>query len=143
MLAWLGLQKPIPRIGFEEMLKVVSQPHKYVLINTLSPHLQHCLIPTTILASEEEGVVNDLLHKYQAESKTIVLYGMNSADTSVDKKYYQLVGLGYGEIVVYYGGMFEWLLLQDVYGIQQFSTTSKVLDILYWGIRVSGNDRSV
>jgi hypothetical protein len=132
MLAWLGLQKPIPRIGFEEMMKVIVQPHKYVLINTLSPQLQHCLLPTTVSATEEEAVVNDLLHKYQPEAKTIVLYGRNSTDASVDKKYFQILGLGFGEIVVYYGGMFEWLLLQDVYGASQFPTTTKVLDILMY-----------
>ena len=133
MLAWLGLQKPIPRIGYNEMLKVISQPHKYVVINTLSPHLQQCLIPTTVSAMEEEAIVNDLLQKYQPEPKTIVLYGRNSADASVDNKYFQILGLGFGEIVVYYGGMFEWLLLQDVYGTQQFPTTTKVLDILSFG----------
>jgi hypothetical protein len=31
---------------------------------------------------------------------------------------------------MYLGGMFEWMLLQDIYGRDEFPTTSKVLDIL-------------
>jgi hypothetical protein len=33
-------------------------------------------------------------------------------------------------VKVYFGGMFEWLLLQDVYGSDSFPTTSKEIDIL-------------
>jgi hypothetical protein len=28
------------------------------------------------------------------------------------------------------GGMFEWLLMQDVYGFDEFPTTTKICDIL-------------
>jgi hypothetical protein len=73
-----------------------------------------------------------MLHKYDPYNKTIVVYGRNCSDMTVDKKYYQLLGLGFGEIVVYYGGLFEWLLLQDIYGMEKFPTTRKVLDILYY-----------
>jgi len=31
---------------------------------------------------------------------------------------------------IYPGGIFEWLLLQDIYGDDMFKTTSKELDIL-------------
>ena len=46
------------------------------------------------------------------------------------KKYEQLVGLGFTNVYIYVGGMFEWLLLQDIYGQDLFPTTSKELDIL-------------
>ena len=38
--------------------------------------------------------------------------------------------LGFKNIYVYPGGMFEWLLLQDIYGDDLFQTTSKIQDIL-------------
>ena len=41
-------------------------------------------------------------------------------------------GLGFQNVYLYMGGMFEWLLLQDIYGIDEFPTTNKFLDILYY-----------
>ena len=38
--------------------------------------------------------------------------------------------LGLKNIYIYSGGLFEWLLLQDIYGEDEFPTTSKELDIL-------------
>jgi len=38
--------------------------------------------------------------------------------------------LGFLNIYVYLGGIFEWLLLQDIYGDEEFPTTSKIIDIL-------------
>ena len=48
----------------------------------------------------------------------------------VYEKYNQLVQLGFTNISVYIGGLFEWMLLQDIYGDTSFPTTSKQLDIL-------------
>ena len=33
-------------------------------------------------------------------------------------------------VYLYLGGLFEWLLLQDIYGFDDFPTTSRQLDIL-------------
>jgi hypothetical protein len=33
-------------------------------------------------------------------------------------------------LYVYIGGLFEWLLLQDIYGDEEFPTTAKIIDIL-------------
>ena len=46
------------------------------------------------------------------------------------KKYHQLTNLGFYEVYVYVGGLFEWLLLQDIFGEENFPTTTKELDIL-------------
>ena len=40
------------------------------------------------------------------------------------------IGLGFCNVYVYPGGIFEWLCLQDIYGEKEFPTTSKELDIL-------------
>ena len=46
------------------------------------------------------------------------------------EKYSQLSSLGFYNVYIYPGGLFEWLLLQDVYGVDDFPTTKKELDIL-------------
>jgi len=48
----------------------------------------------------------------------------------VYKKYDQLVKLGFSNVFIYLGGLFEWLMLQDIYGYDEFPTTKKELDIL-------------
>ena len=60
----------------------------------------------------------------------IIIYGKNSNDITVITKYNQLIGLGFNNVAIYLGGIFEWLLLQDIYGYDNFSTTSKQIDIL-------------
>ena len=60
----------------------------------------------------------------------IIVYGKNSNDEKIYKKYNQLVSLGFYNVYIYIGGLFEWLLLQDIYGETDFPTTKKELDIL-------------
>ena len=62
----------------------------------------------------------------------MIIYGKNSTDITVDSKEKQLEELGFEDVYVYSGGMFEWLLLQDIYGDQSFPTTSKTTDILMY-----------
>ena len=38
--------------------------------------------------------------------------------------------LGFTNIALYLGGLFEWLLLQDIFGFDNFPTTTKTIDIL-------------
>jgi hypothetical protein len=38
--------------------------------------------------------------------------------------------LGFSDINVYVGGLFEWLLLQDIYGTDEFPTTRIEKDLL-------------
>ena len=49
---------------------------------------------------------------------------------TVYDKYEQLVKLGFINVYIYSGGMFEWLCLQDIYSSDLFPTTKKELDIL-------------
>jgi hypothetical protein len=110
------------------MQTVTKNPEVYLIINTLSPSEQKCLIVNTTVAEEEELIIN----KYMKENKSIriIVYGKNCNDESIQKKYQQLLTLGFYNIFVYTGGMFEWLLLQDVYGKDLFPTTKKELDLL-------------
>ena len=99
-----------------------------VLINTLSATDQSCLIFGTIPAIDEEAKINEFV--CTNKKIDIVVYGKNSTDMSPINKAMQLRTLGFTNVSVYIGGLFEWLLLQDIYGKTEFKTTSNVLDIL-------------
>lgn len=120
----------IKKISFEDIQYSIKRPNDYILINTLPINEQECLIKTTIDYQTEERVINELITQYKFKEKKILIYGKNTCDNSVDKKVKQLTSIGFSDVYVYQGGMFEWLLLQDIYGVDEFPTTSKTLDIL-------------
>ena len=60
----------------------------------------------------------------------IIIYGKNNNDLTVITKFNQLKSLGFSNVYMYLGGLFEWLLLQDVYGNENFPTTTSEIDIL-------------
>ena len=122
-------KKPIRKVGFEDMQYIIKNRSTFVIINTLPITEQDCLIKNTISYQMEEGVINGLMENFDFKKK-IVVYGRNSGDETPETKGKQLGGLGFIEIYIYSGGMFEWMLLQDVYGMEEFPTTSKVLDLL-------------
>jgi hypothetical protein len=124
----MGNTQSMKKINYEDMQTVVKNPEVYLIINTLSQSEQKCLIANTTLPEEEESIIN----KYLKENKSIriIIYGKNCNDESVHKKYHQLLGLGFFNIFVYLGGLFEWLLLQDIYGTDLFPTTKKEVDLL-------------
>ena len=105
---------------------------KYAIINTMDRNWQSCLIQSTVSIQEEEEMMNGILNNNNKYSNdvTIIVYGTNSNDETIYSKYEQLVKLGIKNVFIYTGGMFEWLLLQDIYGRDLFPTTSRELDIL-------------
>ena len=124
----MGNQQSMQRLNFEDIQHILTNHIKYTLINTLNSNLQDCLIPHTITSNNEESIINKLLSNNK--SRYIVIYGKNSNDTTIYDKYEQLVKLGFTNIYVYPGGMFEWLCLQDIYSHELFPTNKKELDIL-------------
>jgi hypothetical protein len=125
----MGNTLSIKKINFEDMQKIViKNPVEYLIINTLPVNNQNCLICNTILAENEESIIN----KYLNENKniSIVIYGKNCNDETTVKKFNQLSSMGFYRIYIYNGGLFEWLLLQDIYGSDLFPTTKKEVDIL-------------
>jgi hypothetical protein len=121
-------------IGFDDMLVCIRNPAKYSIIHTM-PATESDLIKGTLGVAEEEAFMNEYLSKYVETPKTIVLYGRNSCDDSVGRKRAQLLSLGISDVYVYVGGMFEWVLLQDIYGEDEFPTTGAVKDILAFRTR--------
>jgi hypothetical protein len=139
MLSWFspksGPGPGGPKIGFDDVLYAIKNhaiTNQFLLINTLplDSGFQDCLIHGTMPCSDEETVINDLLSRYQLNSKSFIVYGKNATDPTVEIKYKQLIDLGFSRVYMYVGGMFEWLLLQDIYGTTEFPTTKKILDIL-------------
>jgi Rhodanese-like domain len=122
----------IVKIGFEDVKKAIENKSqdKCVIINTLPLGEQDCLIKNTLLWSMEENTMNELMENYQIKRVKIIIYGKNSCDPNIENKYSQLKKLGFSDVYIYYGGLFEWMLLQDIYGKDEFPTTNKVLDIL-------------
>jgi len=128
---FLGLfDNSIKKVGFEDVQSCVKNKEKNLLINTLLINEQDCLILNTIKHDMEENMINELVNSYQFKDKMIIIYGKNSTDATVEKKYKQLVNIGFVNVYIYSGGLFEWMLLQDIYGKDEFPTTSKILDIL-------------
>jgi hypothetical protein len=117
------------KINFEDMQKVCKNHESYILISTLPENEQNCLIINTITPQQEEGIMNKFLRNGTKGVK-IIIYGRNCNDEFANKKYEQLLKLGFSNTYIYIGGLFEWLLLQDIYGNDEFPTTSKQLDIL-------------
>tara|TARA_A100001011_G_C14155491_1_gene775876 strand:- start:294 stop:704 length:411 start_codon:yes stop_codon:yes gene_type:complete len=117
-------QSCINKVNFEDIKKV--DKNDYILINTLHSNNQNCLIINTTLIDKEVEIVQKAIK----EKKLIIIYGKNTNDYTIYKKYNQLISMGHKNTYLYCGGLFEWLLLQDIYGNEQFKTTSHELDIL-------------
>jgi len=124
----MGNQQSMNKINFEDMQSIIKNPEIYLLINTLPEICQDCLIMNTLKPSQEESLINNYLKKNR--SIIIIVYGMNTNDEKVYAKYNQLQQLGFTRIYAYLGGLFEWLMLQDIYGFEEFPTTKKQLDFL-------------
>ena len=119
-------------VNFEDvqsMLPSGTSNTKCLFINTLNIMDQKCLIQGSINASQEEDIVNSFLQNRQTNIG-IIVYGQNANDMSAYTKHQQLMKMGFSRCYLYPGGIFEWLLLQDIYGDETFPTTCKELDIL-------------
>jgi len=124
----MGNSFSINKINFEKMQSFINNSNDSIIINTMNLDLQECLIYNTITIDKETELLNNLINNNK--DIQIVIYGINSCDDSVLKKYNQLYALGFTNLYIYSGGLFEWLLLQDIYGDESFKTTSKEIDIL-------------
>jgi hypothetical protein len=124
----MGNSQSMQKINFEDIQTACKNPEIYLIINTLPESEQNCLIVNTVQAQKEEQIINH--HMYSSKRIRILIYGRNSSDEKVYKKYDQLVKLGFSNVFIYLGGLFEWLMLQDIYGYDEFPTTIKQIDFL-------------
>ena len=127
----MGNSKSINKINFESVQNIINNNitcGQFMIINTLDNNNQDCLIKNTLSPQEEINALNNYLKNNK--SINILIYGENCCDTKVIDKFNQLYKLGFSNLYIYIGGLFEWLLLQDIYGDDEFPTTTKIIDIL-------------
>jgi len=125
----MGNNYSIKKINFEDVQYVIKNNEMFMLINTLSHEEQKCLIYNTSDVKKEEELINQFI-KLGNYNVKLVIYGKNCNDEHIYKKEEQLRKLGFNNTFIYVGGLFEWLMLQDIYGNSEFPTTSYDLDIL-------------
>ena len=131
MLSFFNNKKDYKCIGFEDIKKVINDIDNYVLINTLKNDNQDILIKNTLSIEKEESIINEIISNYKVPDKPVIIYGKNCCDLTVNKKFDQLVNLGLKDIYIYYGGLFEWLLLNEIYGNEEFPITNSInIDLL-------------
>jgi hypothetical protein len=121
-------QSPSIPINFEDMQQAIQNTSSNIIINTLPSTEQHCLIRNTIRECDEESVINH--HLATNKYIPIFVYGKNGEDKSVIQKCQQLQTHGFTQVFYYSAGIFEWLLLQDIYGKDLFPTDGKEADLL-------------
>lgn len=125
----MGNSQSVPKVNFEDIQFVIKNNKTHILLNTLTDDQQSCLIIHTVPANQEENLINKLLSNGKQDIN-IIVYGCNCNDIKTTTKCTQLTSLGFYNVFLYTGGLFEWLLLQDIYGEKEFPTTTKQLDIL-------------
>jgi hypothetical protein len=99
------------------------------IIHTME-ETEKVLIVGTVSAEKEIEKINKMISKNDYE-KDIIIYGRNCHEyEKLVKKQKQLISFGFKNVYIYLGGMFEWLLLQDVYGTKEFPTekNGEILD---------------
>ena len=117
----MGSQQSVKKVNFEDIQYLLNKNNEYLLINTLSKNAQDVLIKNTVSINDEEKLINHFMNN--KIDVNIVIYDKNANAPNLMKKYDQLLGLGFINVYIYPGGLFEWLLLQDIYGFEDFPTT--------------------
>jgi len=125
----MGNSQSVQKINYEDIQYVLKNTETHILINTLEESAQGCLLPNTVNIHKEVELINRFIQTGNKQIK-IIIYGRNCNDEKIYTKYKQLVSLGFYNVYVYAGGLFEWLMLQDIYGDNEFPTTKKELDFL-------------
>lgn len=123
----MGNQQTIQKCNFEDVQYVIKHKNG-ILLNTMSINEQDVLIDGTLPIHIEEETVNKKMRSNPEE--IIIIYGKNTNDETVHIKYEQLQSLGFKNIYMYSGGLFEWLCLQDIFGEDNFQTNKKEIDII-------------
>ena len=124
----MGATQSTRKVNFEDIQYLLNKNENYLLINTLSKLDQDCLIKNTVPIDKEEKLINHYMNK--KPDVNIVIYDKNANAPNLMTKYDQLISLGFVNVYIYPGGLFEWLLLQDIYGFEDFPTTKVERDHL-------------
>lgn len=126
----MGNYQSVKKVNFEDIQSVIKNKKQFIMINILNTDEQELLILNTLDCKKEEETINHYLKKNK--NMNIIIYGKNAYEEKLINKYNQLIKLGFKNVYIYLGGLFEWVLLQEVYGYEQFPTNikQKCIDIL-------------
>lgn len=111
-------------VSYEDVQRAQT---KYTIISTFPVTEQNLLIYHTVPCTVEITMVEESIK----QKKPIIIYGRHHLDATIYKKYDQIKKLG-GVAYIYPGGLYEWLLLQEIYGNDEFKTTfyKKPMDLI-------------
>ena len=123
----MGNVQSLAKVTYEYVKEIVTNQSPVFLLCTLKRDKERFAIVRTIGIDNEEDCINQLINKRQYNT-TIVIYGENMYDPTVISKYKQLKQIGFINCYIYFGGLFEWFLLQDVYGCEMFPTKNTPLN---------------
>jgi len=116
-------ESAIKKVNFDDII-MISKDSKHFLIHVMEKEDEDLLIKGTLSINEEIEKMNSLLSS-EKMNVTIVIYGKNTDDVSkVIGRYRQLNDMGFSNVYVYLGGLFEWLLLQEIYGNDEIKTNN-------------------
>ncbi len=117
-------------LNFDDMKQAIYRG--YTICHIMEEADEGTIIKNTLSVKDEIKKINDFLQNDQLDGM-IVLYGRNYTD--IDKlaqRQKQLNSLGFMRVFIYVGGLYEWVLLQNVYGDKLFPT-NRIFDILEIG----------
>ena len=117
-------ESSIKKANFDDVIIISKESAKnaHILIHVMDKENEELLIKGTLTINEEIEKVNSLLSLRKMDV-IIVIYGKNTDDVSkVISRYRQLRDMGFTNVYVYLGGLFEWLLLQEIYGNEEIKT---------------------
>ena len=126
----MGVMYSLPSYNYHQLQDRMK--NDIILINTLPLTRQECLIKGTLQAFIEVEYMNKLLKTNK--NKEIIVYGIHHTDLTVITKYNQLKKLGFKNVHIYFGGMYEWLLLQEVFDTTNFQTDGNIKNIVDYKI---------
>jgi len=127
----MGVMYSLPSYNYHQLQDRMKK-NEIVLINTLPITRQECLIKGTLKALHEVEYMNKILKTNK--NKEIIVYGIHHTDLSVITKYNQLKKLGFKNVYIYFGGMHEWLLLQEIFDTINFQTDGYIKNIVDYKI---------
>ena len=123
----MGNVQSLAKVSYECAKEIALNNGKGILVCTLKEDKERFGILRTIPIDKEEDYINRMIQKRQYDI-VIVLYGENMYDPTVITKYNQLKNIGFVNCHIYFGGLFEWYLLQDVYGSEMFPTKNSPIN---------------
>ena len=120
-------ESSIKKVNFDDIINISKDSKELtknnnILIHVMEKEDQELLIKNTLSIDEEIEIINSIL-SFRKMDVIIVIYGKNTDDVSkVIRRYRQLCDMGFSNVHVYFGGLFEWLLLQEIYGNDDMKT---------------------